>query len=127
MERSFKSQGVDVTIRETDDKVELELNGHPISVTKIDERYHSQLAHMFRSFETVEEVVDTLLRNEGRYWKLEGPTAGSGHGGHDRPGPIPPRPGEAGGPQSGEHQPAEHEHEHEHEHGHDDPSHGELG
>lgn len=84
MERSFRSQGVDVTIRESDDRVELELNGQPIEVAKIDGKYHSQTAHQFKSFATIDDLVDTLLRNEGRYWKLEGPAEPGhpGHGGH---------------------------------------------
>jgi hypothetical protein len=84
MERSFNSRGVDVTMRESEDRVELELNGQPIEVAKIDGKYHSQLAHQFRAFDTLDEIVDTLLRNEGRYWKLEGPSTPGhpGHGGH---------------------------------------------
>ena len=83
MERRFKSQGVDVTIREEEDRVELELNGQPVEVAKIGDQYHSQLAHQFKSFDTLDELVDTLLRNEGRYWKLEKtPGPGGGHSGH---------------------------------------------
>ena len=80
MERSFRSQGVDVTIRESKDRVELELNGEPIEVAKIDDQYHSQLAHQFRPFDSMDELVDTLLRNEGRFWKLAPP--GTAHGTH---------------------------------------------
>ena len=83
MERSFRSQGVDVTIRESRGRVELELNGEPIEVTKIDDQYHSQLAHQFKAFDSMDELVDTLLRNEGRLWKLAPP--GMGHGGHGAP------------------------------------------
>jgi len=84
MQRSFKSQGMDVTIREQGGRVELEVNGQPIEVAKIDDQYHSQLAHQFKSFDTLDELVDTLLRNEGRYWKAERPAGpATGHGGHE--------------------------------------------
>lgn len=102
MERSFRSRGVDVTIREEDDSVALELNGQPIEVAKIEGQYHSQTAHQFRTFDTIDEIVETLLRNEGRYWKLEGPPAPGGHhGGH---GPAAGRPGARPEPGHGGHQ-----------------------
>lgn len=92
MERRFKSRGVDVAVTEAGDEVTLELNGHPIEVAKIEGRYHSQTAHQFTSFETLDELVDTLLRNEGRYWQLE-PGSGPQHGGHGGGGTPPPGPG----------------------------------
>ena len=78
MDRKFKQRDVDVTIKESKNRVELELNGEPIEVAKIEGSYHSQLAHQFKSFDTIDELVDTLLQNEGRYWKL----APGGHGPH---------------------------------------------
>jgi hypothetical protein len=82
-ERSFKRQGVDVTIREDGENVELELNGHPVPVAVTKGQYTSQFAHMFRRFDSVEEIVDTLLSNEGKTWTLkEGGTPMDPHGGH---------------------------------------------
>ena len=84
MERSFRSRNVDVSIRETDDQVELTLDGHPIDVAKVDGEYHSQLANQFVGFKTLDELVDTLLHNEGRVWTLHGDTGPPGphhHGG----------------------------------------------
>jgi hypothetical protein len=78
-ERSFNRRGVDVTIREEGDSVELELNGHPVDVSRDPGgRYSSQFAHMFKTFESVDEIVDTLLENEGKTWTLTG-----GPGGHE--------------------------------------------
>lgn len=100
--RSYRSRGVDVEIAETPDKIELRLDGHPIDVELIDGEYHSQTANMFTSFGSVEEIVDTLLANEGRTWTLHGhvcdescgpeghhdghdhdPGHGHNHGGHE--------------------------------------------
>lgn len=90
MKRSFKRGGVDVVVDESGDDVTLELNGHAIEVAKIDGQYHSQTAHQFRTFDTLDEVVDTLLHNEGRYWQLES-APGAQHGGHGMPpGPVTP-------------------------------------
>ena len=96
MKREFESRGVNVTVNESGDDVTLELNGHPIEVAKIDGQYHSQTAHQFRSFATMEELIDTLLRNEGRYWQLESPTQHGGHG-TPHPTPRPPAPGHGHG------------------------------
>lgn len=88
-ERSFKRKGVDVTIREKGDRVELELNGHPVEVDVSEGQYSSQFAHMFRTFDSVEEIVDTLLENEGKTWTLEGGGKSmhrhGGHGGGGEP------------------------------------------
>jgi hypothetical protein len=82
-ERSFRRKGVDVTIREEGEDVELELNGHAIPVSRSQGQYTSQFAHMFRKFESVDEIVDTLLENEGRTWTLkEGGAPMHPHGGH---------------------------------------------
>ena len=70
--RSYRSRGVDVEIEESPERVELRLDGHPIDVAFIDGEYHSQTANMFTSFSSVEEIVDTLLANEGRTWTLHG-------------------------------------------------------
>jgi hypothetical protein len=88
-ERSFKRQGVDVTIREDGDRVELELDGHPVPVSRVEGKYLSQFAHMFKTFDSVDAVVDTLLENEGRTWTLSGGAPGSplgGHGSHEHGG-----------------------------------------
>jgi hypothetical protein len=84
MERSFRSRNVDVFIRESDDRVEVTLDGQPIDVEKIDGEYHSQLANQFVGFKTLDELVDTLLHNEGRVWSLSGDIGSPGghrHGG----------------------------------------------
>jgi len=70
--RSYRSRGVDVEIEESGERVELKLDGHPIDVELIDGEYHSQTANMFTSFGSVEEIVDTLLAQEGRTWTLHG-------------------------------------------------------
>jgi len=105
--RSYRSRGVNVEISEPkdrsrdvnaeisvpNDRVELKLDGKPIHISVIDGKFHSQLANQFRSFDTVEEVVDTLLANEGRTWTLHGHICGErcrkgehhhdqGHDGH---------------------------------------------
>ncbi len=81
-ERSFKRQGVDVTIREEGDNVELELNGNPVPVSVSGDQYSSQFAHMFRTFDSVDEIVDTLIENEGKTWTLKEGEPMPGHGGH---------------------------------------------
>lgn len=70
--RSYRSRGVDVQIRETKTRVEVTLDGMPIDVEIVDGEYHSQFANQFTSFASVDEVVDTLLANEGRTWTLHG-------------------------------------------------------
>lgn len=70
--RSYRSRGVQVEISEAKDHVELKFDGKPIHVSIIDGKFHSQLAHMFRAFDSVDEIVDTLLANEGRTWTLHG-------------------------------------------------------
>jgi hypothetical protein len=101
--RRYRSRGVDVEIDESPQKIELRLDGHSIDVELIDGEYHSQTANMFTSFGSVEEIVDTLLANEGRTWTLHGHVcdercgaqghhdghdhgAGHDHGGHDHGG-----------------------------------------
>lgn len=70
--RRYRSRGVDVEIREKATAVELFLDGHPVRVTKDGEEYHCQLANQFRPFPTIDDVVETLLANEGRTWTLHG-------------------------------------------------------
>lgn len=70
--RSYRSRGVNVEVSEGKDSVELKLDGKPIHVSIIDGKFHSQLAHMFRAFDSVDDLVDTLLTNEGRTWTLHG-------------------------------------------------------
>ena len=91
--RKYRSRGVDVEIREAADRVELMLDGHPIKVDLLDGKYSSQTSNMFRTYDSVEEIVEELLANEGRTWTL--------HGGPDC------------------HCDHDHEDEHEHEHHHD--------
>lgn len=81
--RRYRSRGVDVEIDESGGRVGLKLDGLPIDVELIDGEYHSQTANMWTSFSSVEEIVDTLLANEGRTWTLHGRVRGShGSGGH---------------------------------------------
>ncbi|MDQ3937569.1 MAG: hypothetical protein M3253_02695 [Chloroflexota bacterium] len=82
--RSYRSRGVDVEIRESPERVHLKLDGHPIDVEFIDGEYYSNTAGMFTSFNSVEEIVDTLLDNEGRTWTLHGHVCDErcGTGGH---------------------------------------------
>jgi hypothetical protein len=97
--RRYQSRGVEVEIREAKNHVELKLDGKPVHVSIVDGKVHSQLANQFRAFDSIDEVVDTLLANEGRTWTLHGhlcdarcaegghhhdPSHGThGHGGHD--------------------------------------------
>jgi len=70
--RVYRSRGVDVETRETKKRVEVRLDGMPIDVEIVDGEYHSQFANQFTSFASLDEVVDTLLANEGRTWTLHG-------------------------------------------------------
>jgi hypothetical protein len=70
--RRYRSRGVEVEIGEAEDAVELTLDGHPIKVAYLDGKYSSQTANMFRTYDSVEEIVDELLANEGRTWTLHG-------------------------------------------------------
>jgi hypothetical protein len=83
-ERRYESRGHAVVVREGDDAVELEIDGVPIDAALIDGEYHSQTAHPFRSFPSIDAVVDELLGNEGRTWSLHGGLPQPG--GHDMPG-----------------------------------------
>lgn len=88
--RRFRSRGVDVEIREGRNRVELKLDGQPIRVAIIDGKVHCQLAGQFRTFESIDDVVDTLLANEGRTWTLHGHICDercgeAGHHHHDHP------------------------------------------
>jgi len=86
--RRFRSRGVDVEIRESKKRVELSLDGIGIPVSVIDGKFHSDLANQFRAFPSVDEIVETLLSNEGRTWTLHGHVcdercAEGRHHGHD--------------------------------------------
>jgi hypothetical protein len=85
-ERRYESRGHEVVVREGDDAVELELDGIPIDIEYIDGAYHSQTAHSFRSFPTIDAVVEELLRNEGRLWSLHGDVRGPMAPGHPHEG-----------------------------------------
>ena len=108
--RRFRSRGIDVEIRGLPSNaaelaldsvppsaVELKLDGMPIEVEVIDGKFHSQRAHMFTAFDSMDALVDSLLANEGRTWTLHGHVcdercAGQGHhhgGDHHGPGPGP--------------------------------------
>jgi hypothetical protein len=83
--RHYRSRGVDVEIRETKKHVELKLDGKPIHVSIIDGKLHCQLANAFRAFDSIDELVDNLLANEGWTWTLHGNVRGEQRGprGHD--------------------------------------------
>jgi hypothetical protein len=75
--RRYLSRGVEVEIRdpgdlESNEKVELTLDGLPVDVSLINGKYYSQLAHPFLAFDSIDEIVDTLMANEGRTWTLHG-------------------------------------------------------
>ena len=80
--REYRTRGVEVRIRETslglhgaralDNRVELTLDGKPIHVSIVDGKVHCQLANQFTAFDSIDDVVDTLLANEGRTWTLHG-------------------------------------------------------
>jgi hypothetical protein len=71
--RRFRSRGVDVEIRASrSNAVELTLDGEPIDVEVVDGKFHSQRAHMFAAFDSIDALVETLLANEGRTWTLHG-------------------------------------------------------
>jgi hypothetical protein len=70
--RRYRSRGVEVEIREAKDRIELKLDGKPIHVSIVDGEIHCQLANQFTAFGSIDEVVDTLLANEGRTWTLHG-------------------------------------------------------
>jgi hypothetical protein len=101
--RRYRTRGVEVEIKQTnlglrgaraaDNHVELTLDGKPIDVEMVDGKYHSQLANQFTAFDSIDEVVDTLLANEGRTWTLHGHfcdercgPGGHHHGGGHAPG-----------------------------------------
>lgn len=91
--RRYRSRGVDVEIREAPTTVELFLDGHPVWVTKDGDEYHSQLANQFMAFPTIDDVVATLLANEGRTWTLHGHVCDercTAHGHHTDAGPGSP-------------------------------------
>lgn len=87
--RRYRNRGVEVEIREAKDRVELKLDGKPIAVSLIDGKFHSQIAHAFRTFDSLDEVVDTLLANQGRTWTLHGHVCDErcSAGGHHDHGP----------------------------------------
>jgi hypothetical protein len=70
--RRYESNGVEVEIREAKNRVELKLDGKPIRVSIIDGKFHSQLANQFMAFDSIDDVVNTLLATEGRTWTLHG-------------------------------------------------------
>jgi hypothetical protein len=96
--RRYRTRGVEVEIKENtlglrggraaDNRVELTLDGKPIDVEMVDGKYHCQLANQFMAFDTIDEVVDTLLANEGRTWTLHGHFCDErcGPGGHHHGG-----------------------------------------
>ena len=87
--RRYRSRGVDVEIRESADRIELTLDGISVPVSIVDGQFHSQLANQFTAFETIDEIVETLLANEGRTWTLHGHVCDERcgpHGHHDEPG-----------------------------------------
>lgn len=81
-QRHYTSRGVEVTIEEDKDGITLTLDGEPIEVTRIGDEYHSQLANQFTAFATIDELVEELLRNEGRYWVLQRGGGGMHHPHH---------------------------------------------
>lgn len=105
MTRRYRSRGVDVEIREARNRIDLKLDGKPIRVSMIDGKVHCQLAHAFRTFASVDEVVDTLLANQGRTWTLHGHVCDErcGEGGHhhDDPHAHGPGPGHRHGGKGG--------------------------
>jgi hypothetical protein len=113
--RRYRTRGVEVEIKESslglhggraaDNRVELTLDGKPIAVEMVDGKYHCQLANQFTAFDSIDEVVDTLLANEGRTWTLHGHFCDErcGPGGHHHHG-------------GGGHAPG-HDHDHDHDHG----------
>lgn len=84
--RRYRNRGVDVQVREGKNWVELELDGTPVEVEVVDDEYFSFLANMFTGFASMDDLVDTLLANEGRTWTLHGHTCDEqcGHHGHHR-------------------------------------------
>ncbi len=81
--RHYVSHGVEVDIEESAKGISLTLNGQPIDVSLLAGQYHSQIANQFMGFSSVEELVEEMLRNEGRYWSLQG---GPTHPHHDHGG-----------------------------------------
>lgn len=111
--RRFRSRGVDVEIREAPERaegqgperVEVMLDGRLIPVTFDCGEYYSQLANQFTGFATIDDLVETLLANEGRTWTLHGELRGHGTAG---PHGQPPDEGGQGG--HGGHGGGAHEH-----------------
>ena len=120
--RRYRMRGVDVAIKEdnlglhggraADNKVQLTLDGKPIDVEMVDGKYHCQLANQFVAFDTIDEVVDTLLANEGRTWTLHG------HFCDERCGPAGHHHGGGGGHAPGDEHDAGGGHGHGPDHGH---------
>ncbi len=80
--RRYTAHGIEVAIEEGKEGISLTLDGEPIEVTRIGDEYHSQLANQFTAFATIDELVEELLRNEGRYWVLQRGAAGPSHPHH---------------------------------------------
>ena len=127
--RRYRTRGIDVEIREgrlglagsraKDNQVELTLDGTRIDVEMIDGKYHCQLANQFTAFDSLDQVVDTLLANEGRTWTLHGHVcdarcAAGGHHHHGAEGHDHQAHGDHGHSHAAEHDhdPGDHDHAH---------------
>ena len=78
-EHRYKSRGYEVVVREEvadGEGVELELDGVPIEVEYRGGAYYCLMAHAYRSFPTLDDLIEELLRDEGVLWSLHGDVRG---------------------------------------------------
>lgn len=77
---SYRSRDIQVDITEDEDGISLALDGTPVEVAYVNGKYYSPTAHMYVEFDTLDEVVDQLIRTSDEYWQLHPPEDGQ-HGG----------------------------------------------
>ena len=82
---SYRSRDIQVDITEDENGISLALDGTPVEVAYVNGKYYSPTAHMYVEFDTLDEVVDQLIRTSDRYWQLHPPAdqgSDGNHGGH---------------------------------------------
>ncbi len=91
--RTLTCRGRKVSIREKATSVDVRIDNVPVHVEKLGpNRFHSHVA-MFRDYESLDELIDAMLADEGTLWLLHPPAPGHTHGPHmhgDAPESIPP-------------------------------------
>lgn len=80
--QSYRSRDIQVDITEDEEGISLTLDGTPVEVAYVNGKYYSPTAHMYVEFDTLDEVVDQLVRTSDEYWQLHPPEDGDHSGGH---------------------------------------------